>query len=287
MATVGVAPEARRLAGELAAVAAAADDPALTAVSLSASGVTELSFGDLALGCRDLDRALASRGPDGQVNGRRTSGEHRGWLLESDIIAVCFQALAHQLAGVADPALASLRPLAEASAEPYARLVLWVFEGMRACLASDLDAAWLAGKHAIEEATEGGFEFYLAGGSAVLGEVLIRTGSPAEGIASIERALDAYERAGTRTFVPWFAARAALGSLDLGDIDAARRWIERAAATLAASGERWQEPAIQIARAKLDAALDMPDTSGRIEAALDQARAAGAHGLVARLRDDL
>ena len=123
----------------------------------------------------------------------------------------------------------------------------------------------------------------------MLGEVLIRTGSPAEGIASIERGVDAYARAGTRTFVPWFAATAALGSLQLGEVEVAGRWVERAAATLTESGEHWQQPAVDIARAKVDAATGAAtsaEAAARIDAALEHARAAGAHGLVARLRDD-
>jgi DNA-binding SARP family transcriptional activator len=284
-ATVCVVPTAQRLARELADVAATSGDAALAAVSLGVSGVTEFQFGDLGEACRCLDRAVALRGaapPD--------TTAPPSWLAEPDLVTICFQAVAHQLAGVADAALSSLRPIAELLPDPYARAVVWVFEGLRACFAGDHDAAWLAAKSALEDTSDGSFAMYEPGARGVLGAVQIATGSVADGIANCERSLAGYAAVGTRTFVPWVATRAALGSLELGDLDGAARWVERAATTLAESGERWQEPAVQFVRAKLDGATGAAspdDVASRLEAALEQARAAGAHGLVARLRDEL
>jgi DNA-binding SARP family transcriptional activator len=282
-ATICNVPATMRLARELAEVAGASGDPAHSAVSLSASGITNFQFGDMGQGCRDLDRAIASRGADG---GHR---DGPGWLNETDALALSFQALAHQLTGVADPALASLRPVAEATQDPYIRLVLWVFEAMRANFASEIDAAWLASKTAVEEATDGSFDFFYAGAAASLGEVQIRTGSFAHGIASIERGLAEYARFETLTFNPWFMSRLAMGCLAQGLVDEARAWLDRADETLDVSGEQWQEPALAVARACVDRAAGAPaeEVEATIAAALERCVAAGTPGLVARLRADL
>jgi DNA-binding SARP family transcriptional activator len=285
-ATVCEAPAALRLARELGEVAAASGDSALIGVSLGVSGVTQFQFGDLGDACRDLDRAVAMRGAAGA---EAPPGDGAPpWLAEPDLVTVCFQALAHQLAGVADAALSSLRPIAEALPDPYARAVVWVFEGLRACLASDFDAAWLAAKSALEEATDGSFALYEPGARGVLGQVQIATGSVADGIANCERSLAGYAAIGTRTFVPWIASRTALGCLELGDVEAARRWLDRARSILDASGERWQQPALDTVAAKIAAAegADPAAVGAAFDAALARAREAGALGLALRLAAD-
>ena len=284
-ATAGGAAESFRLAREIGDVARESGIGEHMALSHHVRGVTEVQFGDIVEGCAQLDRALSVLGdPEEAVTERWFT-----WTVEATVLNAGFQALAHQMAGTADPAMASLRPIIDATNEPFSRLVLWVFEAMRAAFASEMDAAWVAAKTAVEEATERSFAFYLGGATGVLGELKVRTGSYAAGLADIDRALSLWTELGAFTFQPWFTSRAALACLHLDDVESAERWVERGQATLDRTGERWQELALEVARARIAGhrGADPEVVAARIDAACEDAVGRGLRGIVARLRDPI
>jgi class 3 adenylate cyclase/tetratricopeptide (TPR) repeat protein len=76
-------------------------------------------------------------------------------------------------------------------------------------------------------------------------------GSVADGIASINEALNMWTGAGAGTFLPWFHYEKASGHVRLGQLDDAAEAIDRAKRQCEINDERWLEPEILRLEARL------------------------------------
>ena len=171
--------------------------------------------------------------------------------------------------------------------------MIGVFESRRAVVAGDLELArkTVAKARAIEAGDS--FALFGAGALSVDGCVKASTGDAREGMQLIERGAQHYGTHGVRTFLPFYMSIGAQGLATSGDLPDARRLLEKAQTTLAATGELWQQPFVMCAEARVLHASDQ-DRSGAAARVLGDAHAVavaqgalGAAAYVARVAAEL
>ncbi len=261
--------ENARLVTRMSELAAGTENYELATMCSSARGRTQFYIGDLA-GCDEhLQRILTPYDPLrlADVHGRYCEVAHavaclgvNAWLL--------------WLQGYSDQALAQLREtddLAERLEGPYtdaiagySALPTLQFRGDTAQLerrASDLKRL----------SAEQGYAFFLAWATCFEGWAAGTRGNPDEGIALMERGVDAYRATGTRAHLPHLLALLAELCLRAGRLEAASERLAEARAHAESSGERYWEAELHRLQGEILLAADDGDCRDRAEACFRQA----------------
>jgi DNA-binding SARP family transcriptional activator/tetratricopeptide (TPR) repeat protein len=278
---------AHELTLELRELAADSDHPVVRATGDSSWGILCWHLGRIDEAVASLDRAIAEFDAAAE---RPPTAPLADGMLENQVLTRCFHSFVHTLAG--DPVTAA-SPLVARENDPYEELVIGVFESLRAVVAGDLELArkTVAKARAIEAGDS--FALFGAGALSVDGCVKASTGDAREGMQLIERGAQHYGSHGVRTFLPFYMSIGAQGLATSGDLPDARRLLEKAQTTLAATGELWQQPFVMCAEARVLHASD-EDRSGAAARVLGDAYAVavaqgalGAAAYVARVAAEL
>ena len=204
--------------------------------------------------------------------------------VENQVLTNCFHSFVHTLAGAPLDGPSPLPAIVADLDDPYEQLVVWVFESLRALIAGDLDCARHANARARGIDVGDSFALFGSGARAVEGSLACLAGD-ASGVALIEQAAGQYAVNGVRTFAAFYFAIGSTGMAAAGEVDVARRLLERATRHLEHTGELWQEPYVLCAKACV--AMVSGDRDAAVEAiqsARTVAIAQGAHGSEAFVR---
>jgi len=250
---------ARQLSLELRELAAESTDPILRATGDSCWGTLCWHVGKISEAVEYLDRAV----------GLFDSAPPSMAMIEHQILTRCFHVAVRAIAGEVAGDDSPLPALAGQIPDPYAQLVIWVFESIRAMWSGQIEHARRGVAHAL--AIDVGEEFALFGAGALSLDGCLKaiSGEAIEGAAEIERGAELYLGNGVYTFLPFYFSFGVLGLAAAGHLEHAERMLEVARSTLQRTGELWQEPFVRCASARLLHATTA--TKGKPSAAVTKA----------------
>jgi tetratricopeptide (TPR) repeat protein len=234
-------PLARELALELRQLGAESADPIMRGTGEACWGILCWHLGNISEAVECLDRACAEL----------DSAAGSAALIESQILTRCFHVAVRAMAGDVVGDESPLPHMAEVAPDPYAQLVIWVFESIRSLWSGQFDHARRAVSKALAIDVGDSFALFGAGALSLDGCLKAISGKAIEGAGDIERGAELYMRNGTYTFMPFYYAIGVKGLADEGHLDDARRMLDLASTILQRTGERWQEPFVRCAEARL------------------------------------
>jgi DNA-binding SARP family transcriptional activator len=236
------------LSVELRELGAESTDPVLRAAGEGCWGIYCLHLGRISEAVPCLDRAIAEL--DG-VSDQSASVLLPGGMIEHEVLTRCFHVFIHQLAGQPVAERSPLLELVARQRDPYERLVVWVFEALRALIAGE--------QHQIERAVaearaiDVGDAFALFGAGAVSLDGCLKaiSGDAVDGARDIERGAELYTSYGVNTFQPFYFSIGAAGLAAAGELEEARRMLKSATTTAQRTGELWHQPFVICAEASV------------------------------------
>ncbi len=232
---------ARQLSLELRELGTESTDPIMLATGESCWGILCWHLGKITEAVESLDRASEAMDSAGPTD----------VLIEQQILARCFHAAVHAIAGDVAGDDSPLPALASAVPDPYAQLVLWVFEGIRGMWSGEFEHARRAIARARVIDLGEAFALFGAGALSLDGCLKSIAGEPVEGASEIERGAELYTRNGVYTFLPFYYSFGVLGLAAAGHLEQAESMLDVAQSTLQRTGELWQEPFVRCAAARL------------------------------------
>ncbi|MCU1359614.1 MAG: transcriptional regulator, putative ATPase, winged helix family, partial [Ilumatobacteraceae bacterium] len=234
-----------RLAQEMMDLADVSDDPVVQSTGHAAWGIQSWHMGRISQAVASIDRAVEIL--DARDDAAAADG--LGGLAENELLTRGFQMVYHALAGQLAPGGSPLRGLAPQQHDPYGLLLVWVYEALSSLIAGDPVTALEAATNACAIEVGTSFEFFRSFAICILGSAQVAAGDAEQGVQTIDRGIREYAASEVRTVAPFYMSMAASGFVALGDIDAAARWIDEAAALVDKTNELWQVPLVLAAKA--------------------------------------
>jgi class 3 adenylate cyclase/predicted ATPase len=131
-----------------------------------------------------------------------------------------------------------------------------VFNGLLLALRGDWRTLPAIAERTIELGRQRGFPLMEGGGRFLLGAAQAFGGNELAGLATLEAGATQWWATGARNYRPFCEMLLGTVHARLGDLAAARRWIDAAKAGIADTGERWLEPELLRVEAELLHPLD-------------------------------
>ncbi len=211
-----------------------------------------------------------------------------GLDLEVLLLPHPFSRYLHVLIGdLGEPAEAeaALEALADAAPDRYAVSLVEMLASAAALTVGEPDWAERAARRGIDADPESTFTFWGRGLHGYLAGALIDQGRLDEGLPMLDDAIDRYLAAGGRTGTVIYRASRAAGLTEAGRLDEAAEAVVAARSELETYGERFGEPLVLEADARLRIARgDDPAEAGALLAdAVDLATTQGSHAVARRV----
>ena len=279
--TRGEVQRAHELGGQLIALGERTDDPMVGVEGHYLLGVTAFWLGELVAARDDLEQAIAGYAPE--------RARSHLVLFAQDPRIICLSRLAYTLWHL------GLAPEAEECAGQALRLAGQLQHPFSLAYALNF-ATWLA----IDSGDEGrarALAERLAGladaqhlgfmqpmGTIMRGWASVHDGRAAEGIAMIEKGLDAYRRSGQPLYMPWALGLLAGVCVGEGRLERARAALVEAFEIVEATGQRVLEAELHglMGELVLAESADAPEAERRFTRGLRLARSQGARALEQR-----
>ncbi len=258
------------------------DDPIVRVTGLGSLGISRWHRGRIGEASALLDEAV------------RVGAEARppamslGLDLEVLLLPHPFSRYLHVLIGdMGDPAEAEavLEGLADAAPDRYAVSLVEMLASAGALTVGEPAWAERAARRGIEADPESTFTFWGRGLHGYLAGALIDQGRLDEGLPMLDEAVERYLAAGGRTGMVIFRASRAAGLTEAGRLDEATEALAAARSELETYGERFGEPLVIEADARLRLARgdDPAEAAALLAAAADLATTQGAHAVARRV----
>jgi DNA-binding SARP family transcriptional activator len=258
------------------------DDPLVRVTGLGSLGISRWHRGHVAEASALLDEAV------------RVGGEARaptmtlGLDLEVLLLPHPFSRYLHVLIGdLGEPAEAEqvLESLADAAPDRYAVSLVEMLSSAGALTIGEPAWAERAARRGIEADPESTFTFWGRGLHGYLAGALVDQGRLEEGLPMLDAAIDRYVAAGGRTGMVVYLASLATGLTDAGRLGDAAEAVAAARRELDTYRERFAEPLVLEADARLRHARgdDPSEVVGLLSRAVDLATAQGAHAVARRV----
>jgi DNA-binding SARP family transcriptional activator len=270
------------IAERLHALAEDADDPLVRVTGLASLGISRWHAGQVGEASALLDAAAA----EGEKAGPPTMS--LGLDLEVLLLPLPFSRYLHVLVGDAGGAArgeADLEALADAAPDRYAVPVIETLAAAAALMVGEPAWAERAARRGIAADPESRFTFWGRQLQGWLAAALIEQGRHDTGLALIDEAIDQYLAAGGRIGTVLLRAARTVGLAEAGRIDEAATALDATRRELERFGERFAEPVVLEAEARLRVARgDEPAESRALLArAAHLAATQGAHAVADRV----
>ena len=276
------AARAEAVARELHELAEGSDDPLVRVTGLGSLGINRWHGGRVAEAAALLDEAVqvGSEAPPPAMT--------LGLDLEVLLLPHPFSRYLHVLVGDAGPpaeAEASLERLADAAPDRYAVSLVEMLAAAGALAVGEPLWAERAARRGISADPDTTFSFWGLGLHGYLAGALIDQGRIEEGVPMLDEAIERYVASGARTGMVMFQASRATGLAAAGRLDEAARTITEAHRDVEVHGERFGEPLVIEADARVRIARgDDPAVSrALLRDAVELATRQGAHAVARRV----
>jgi DNA-binding SARP family transcriptional activator len=270
------------IARELHELAERSDDPLVRVTGLGSLGINRWHGGAVAEAAALLDEAVRV-GSDA-----RPPAMTLGLDLEVLLLPHPFSRYLHVLIGDAGPpaaAEAGLEQLADAAPDRYAVSLVEMLAAAAALTVGEPEWAERAARRGISADPEATFSFWGRGLHGYLAGALIDQGRVDEGLPMLDQAIERYVAAGSRTGMVLYLASRATGLAAAGRIDEAAGAVGDARREVEVHGERFGEPLVLEADARVRLARDgdPAEAATLLAAAVDLAHRQGAHAVARRV----
>jgi tetratricopeptide (TPR) repeat protein len=269
------------VAETLRALAEESDDPLVRIAGLAPLAISRWHRGHVAEAAAMLDEAV--------LLGTKVDPPTMtvGLDLEVVLLPHPFTRFLHVLIGdLGTPAEAeaAMQELSAAAPDRYAVSLVEMLSAAGALTVGEPQWAERAARRAIDADPESTFSFWGRGAHAYLAAALVDLGRPDEGLPLLETAVARYIAEGGRTGMVLLRASRVAGLVEAGRLDEADGALAEAAHELATFGERYGEPLVLEAEARLRSARgDGSAAAGLLVQAVDLATAQGAHAVARRV----
>jgi hypothetical protein len=211
-----------------------------------------------------------------------------GLDLEVLLLPHPFSRYLHVLIGDAGPpaaAEAGLEQLADAAPDRYAVSLVEMLAAAAALTVGEPEWAERAARRGISADPEATFSFWGRGLHGYLAGALIDQGRTDEGLPMLDEAIERYVAAGSRTGMVLYLASRATGLAAAGRLDEAAGAVADARREVEVHGERFGEPLVleADARVRLAGDGDRVGAATLLGAAVDLAHRQGAHAVARRV----
>jgi DNA-binding SARP family transcriptional activator len=259
------------------------DDPLVQVTGLASLGISRWHQGRITESAELLDEAV-------RVGATATPPSMTlGLDLEVLLLPHPFSRYLHALIGDAgDPGAdeAGLEALADAAPDPYGVSLVEMLSSAAGLMTGRPEWASRAARRGVDADPESTFSFWGRGLQGYLAASMIDLGQVEEGLALLDEAVARYHEAGGRTGTAVYRASKVTGLVEAGRLDEAARALEEAQRELATTRERFTEPLVLEAEARLR--LARGDAPKDVTALLDRARTLaekqGAKAVAARIQ---
>ncbi len=236
------------IAVRLDALSAETDDALVRVTGRASLGISRWHQGRLAEAAALLDEAvLVGAGASAPVM-------TLGLDLEVLLLPHPFSRYLHTLVGDTGSdadAEAGFEALADASPDRYGVVLVEMLASAAAIAVGRPEWATRAARRGLAADPEMTFAFWGRGNQGYLAAAMIDLGRPDEGLALLEEAMAGYLAAGGRTGVAVFRASRVVGLVEAGRLDEAAEALVEAEQEIASFGERFAEPLVIEADARL------------------------------------
>jgi DNA-binding SARP family transcriptional activator len=270
------------VARQLHDLAEGTDDPIVRVTGLASLGISHWHAGRVAEASSLLDEAV--RAGEGARPPDMTVGLDLEVLLLPHPFSRFLHVLAGDLGGPAD-AEAAMEALVDAAPDRYAVSLVELLAAGAALTVGEPAWAERAARRGIDADPEATFSFWGRGLHVALAAALIDQGRLDEGLPTLDRAVERYLAAGGRTGMVVFRSSQAGGLIGAGRLDEAAGALATAYRELETYGDRYAEPLVLEADARLRLARgDEPAKAADLLArAIGLAAEGGAHGIERRV----
>jgi adenylate cyclase len=262
--------ECTNLVAQMSELAAGTGSDELALMVSSFRTRTRFLLGDLAGCAEDMRRMLTPYDPLRLADVHRRYGQ-----VDHAIACLGVNAWLLWLQGYPDQALAQIREarkLAEHLDRPYSDAVAGYVALPMLQFCGDTAQVERLARDLYRLCDEQGYVLWLAWATCFEGWAVGARGNLAEGIALMERGVDAWRGTGARSLVPYCLALLAKLCLRAGRLEAAGEWLAEAHAQAESSGERyWEAELHRLDGEFLLAAADDGDRGDRAEACFRRA----------------
>jgi DNA-binding SARP family transcriptional activator len=270
------------IARQLHELAEGSDDPLVRVTGLGSLGISRWHAGAVAEAAALLDEAVRV-GRDA-----RPPAMTLGLDLEVLLLPHPFSRYLHVLIGDAGPppeAEAGLEQLADAAPDRYAVSLVEMLAAAAALAIGEPAWAERASRRGISADPESTFNFWGRGLHGYLAGALIDQGRVDEGLPMLEEAIERYVASGARTGTVLYLASRATGLATVGRLDEATSAVADARHEVEVYGERFGEPLVHEADARVRLARgdDPAEAAGLLAAGVDLATSQGAHAVARRV----
>jgi DNA-binding SARP family transcriptional activator len=270
------------IAERLHGLAEQSDDPLVQVTGLASLGISRWHQGRISESAEMLDEAV-------RVGANATAPSMTlGLDLEVLLLPHPFSRYLHALIGDAeDPGAdeAALEALADAAPDPYGVSLVEMLSSAAGLMTGRPEWASRAAHRGVDADPESTFTFWGRGLQGYLAASMIDLGQVEEGLALLDEAVARYHEAGGRTGTAVYRASKVAGLVEAGRLDAAAEALVEAQRELATTRERFAEPLVLEAEARLRHARG--DDPAEVAALLDRARLLateqGARAVAARI----
>jgi DNA-binding SARP family transcriptional activator len=270
------------IAERLHGLAEQSDDPLVRVTGLASLGISRWHQGRISESSEMLDEAV-------RIGATATAPSMTlGLDLEVLLLPHPFSRYLHALIGDAeDPGAdeAALEALADAAPDPYGVSLVEMLSSAAGLMTGRPEWASRAAHRGVDADPESTFTFWGRGLQGYLAASMIDLGQVEEGLALLDEAVARYHEAGGRTGTAVYRASKVAGLVEAGRLDAAAAALVEAQHELATTRERFAEPLVIEAEARLRHARgdDPVEVTALLERARLLATDQGARAVAARI----